>query len=303
MARVYVVEVPKGGSAKTTTAQNLASYYAKQGKRTLGIDIDGQASWSQLQGLFPRARRPTLYTALKQLIESFEARLPIYKTPSGLHFIPASSMLHQVVSELSNVERREYVLKQLLAPVMDRYDVIIIDTPPSLNPWTNNALVVADAIIIPTQVEPLGIASAGMMLEHLQKIRKRGLLEKDLMVSGAILTMMDSRTVLHRDMATIATQELGTYIHFFDTRIERSIQFPEAQFLRQSIEAYSPRGKGATAYGALAEEIWAGTHQVRVEDLEIPVGFADSLLQAATAAEDQDSDEEVAIPWEEVDVH
>src|SRR5260370_32874435 len=124
MARVYVVGVPKGASAKTTTAQNLPSYYAKQGKRTVGIYIDGQASWSQLQGLFPRARRPTLYAALKQLIESFEARLPIYKTPSGLRFIPASSMLHQAVSELSNVGRREYVLKQLLRPGLERSDVV-----------------------------------------------------------------------------------------------------------------------------------------------------------------------------------
>lgn len=286
MAYVIVIEVPKGGSGKTTTAANLATYLLTQGLRVAGIDADGQASWSHLNRLYPKKGRPTLYTALKELIETYEANLPIYTCPNGLAFVPAAGSLHQMEAELSSVERREYILQQLLSPILDDYDIIIIDGPPAINSWTNNLLVVADAVIIPCQVEPLGLAGAGAMLEHLQRIYKRKLLEKDLVVGGALLTMMDSRTVLHRSMADIARAELGKHIKLFDNHIERSIQFPEAQFYGKSIEVYSPGSKGALAYQAVAEQVLAGTRQTLISQLRVPLGFADSLLQAATAAEE-----------------
>jgi chromosome partitioning protein len=300
MPYIIAIEVPKGGAGKTTTAINLSTYLLAAGLRVLGVDADGQASWSHLQGLFPKKGRPTLHTAIKQLVDTYEARLPIYSCPNGLKFIPASSALHQVEAELAHVERREYILQQLLAPVLDRFDVIVIDGPPAINSWTNNLLVVADGVIIPTQVEPLGIAGAGAMLEHLMRICRRKLLEKDLVVCGGLLTMMDSRTVLHRSMAAIARSELGAHIKFFESHIERSIQFPEAQFYKQSIEAYSPGGKGAVAYKALAEQVLAGTCQTPVVSLRVPVGFADNLLQAATAAEEMEHADGVDLPLEEV---
>jgi chromosome partitioning protein len=300
MAYIIVIEVPKGGAGKTTTAINLSTYLIGAGLKVLGVDADGQASWSHLQGLFPKKGRPTLHTALKQLVDTYEAKLPIYSCPNGLKFIPASSGLHQVEAELAHVERREYILQQLLSPVLDRYDVIIIDGPPAINSWTNNLLVVADGVIIPTQVEPLGIAGAGAMLEHLQRIYKRKLLEKDLVVAGGLLTMMDSRTVLHRSMARIAQSELGQHIQFFGAHIERSIQFPEAQFYKQSIETYSAGSKGAAAYKALAEQVMSGACQTPVSKLRIPVGYADSLLQAATAAEESEDADGVDLPLEEV---
>src|SRR6266516_1715861 len=140
------------------------------------------------------------------------------------------------------------------------------------------------------------------MLEHLQRIRKRGVLEKDPVIAGALLTMMDPRTVLHRDMAEIAQEHLGAHIHFFQTRIERSIQIAEAQFYGKSMEAYNPKGKGAIAYAALAEEIMAGNHQVRVSTLNVPAGFADSLLQVATAVEEQVEDGGAEFTLEEVHI-
>jgi len=300
MPYIIVIEVPKGGAGKTTTAINLSTYLLAMGLRVLGVDADGQASWSHLQGLFPKKGRPTLHTAIKQMVDTYEARLPIYSCPNGLKFIPASGALHQVEAELAHVERREYILQQLLTPVLDRFDVIIIDGPPAINSWTNNLLVVADGVIIPCQVEPLGIAGAGAMLEHLQRVYKRKLLEKDLVVAGGLLTMMDSRTVLHRSMANIAQSELGAHIQFFDAHIERSIQFPEAQFFRQSIDAYQPGGKGAIAYKAVAEQVMSGACQTPVSTLRVPLGFADSLLQAATAAEETENPDGVDLPLEEV---
>jgi chromosome partitioning protein len=285
-AKVIFIGLPKGGTGKTTTAENLAKRFVKMNLRVLGIDADGQASWSQLQGLFPRKDRPTIYTAIKGYIDHYETRLPLYKLPSGLYFVPSTTALHQLPTELTNVERREYVLSHLLAAVSDRFDVIVIDTPPAVNnTWTNNIYAVADAAVMTVQVEPLAISQGGHMLEQLQRLYKIGLLKPDLMISGAVLTMMDSRTVLHRNLADIAREELGAHIKFFDTRIERSIQFPEAQFYGQPIEAYSPGGKGAIAYEALAQEVWAGARQVRVADLKVPAGFGDHLLEAASAAE------------------
>ncbi|MGH2496549.1 MAG: ParA family protein [Ktedonobacteraceae bacterium] len=302
-ARVLYIGGSKGGTGKTTTAQNLADKFMTMGKRVLGIDGDGSASWSHLNGLFPKKGRPNLYTAISQLTSSFEARLPIYHLPSGLHFIPSSSALHKVVVDIASVDRREYVLQQLLAPVLDRYDIIIIDCPPALNSWTTNIFAVSGEGIITVQIEPLGIASAGAVLEYLQGLQKRGVLEHDLKLSGALITMIDSRTLLHREMANVAQKELGKHINFFATRIERTIQFPEAQYFGQAITTYNPDSKGSAAYQALAQEVLAGTCQSRVSDLRVPAGFADQLLLSASSVEEQTGEGGTELTWEEIDVH
>jgi chromosome partitioning protein len=302
-ARVIFIGGSKGGTGKTTTAQNLASALLAKGLKVLGVDGDGQASWSHLNGLFPRKGRPNIFTAIKQLIENFEATLAIYHLPSGLDFIPSSAALHKIVSDLASVERSEYVLQQLLTPVSERYDIIIIDCPPALHAWTNNIFMAANEGIITVQLEPLGIASAGETLEYLQALRKRGLFQShDLKITGGLITMMDARTSIHRNMADVALDKLGPHIHFFNTRIERTIQFPEAQYFGMPIDLYNKDSKGTAAYKALAEEIVAGTNQRSVSQFHVPTGFADSLLMDASSIEEQVGEDGAEITWEEVHV-
>jgi chromosome partitioning protein len=302
-ARVIFVGGAKGGTGKTTTGQNLASALLAKGLKVLGVDGDGQASWSHLNGLFPKKGRPNIFTAIKQLIENFEATLAIYHLPSGLDFIPSSAGLHKIVSDLAGVERSEYLLQQLLAPVLDRYDIIIIDCPPALHAWTNNIFMAANDGIVTVQLEPLGIASAGETLEYLQALRKRGLFQShDLKITGGLITMMDTRTSIHRSLADVAQEKLGAHINFFTTRIERTIQFPESQYFGLPIDIYNKDSKGTAAYEALAEEILAGTSLISVSSLNVPAGFADSLLLDASSIEEQVGEDGAEISWEEVNV-
>jgi chromosome partitioning protein len=327
-ADVLSIGGSKGGTGKTTTAQNLsvkykpvhieqlpdmqlraehkqllAAQYQAQGKRVLGIDADGQGSWSHLNGLFPKKGRPNLYTALSKFLVSFEAKIPIYHLPSGLHFIPSSSALHKIIIDLIHADRREYILRQFLAPLLDRYDIIIIDCPPALNLWTTNIFVASTEIIITVQIEPLGIASAGEMLEYLQGLQKRGVFDHDLRIAGALMTMIDPRTVLHRELAKVAEQELGKHMRFFETRIERTIQFPESQYFGQTIQDYNAESKGSTAYQALADEVLSKKRQVRVADLKVPAGFADQLIIEVSSVEEQTGEGGTELTWEEIDVH
>lgn len=302
-ARVLFIGGGKGGTGKTTTAQNLASALIARGLHVLGVDGDGQASWSHLNGLFPRKGRPNIYSAVKGLIDNFEATVAIYHLPSGLDFIPSAAALHKIVSDLASVERSEYLLQQLLMPLADRYDIIIIDCPPALHAWTNNIYMASDEGILTVQLEPLGIASVGENLEYLQALRKRGLFQAhDLQISGGLITMMDTRTSIHRSLADIAEEKLGTYINFFQTRIERTIQFPESQYFGQPIDLYNKDSKGTAAYKALAEEVLAGSRLSSISNLNVPAGFADSLLLEASSIEEQTGEDGAEMKWEEVHV-
>jgi chromosome partitioning protein len=302
-ARIIFIGGGKGGTGKTTTAQNLASALLASGRKVLGVDGDGQASWSHLNGLFPKKGRPNLYTAIKQLIENYEATLAIFHLPSGLDFVPSSAALHKIVSDLASVERSEYLLQQLLTSVLDRYDIILIDCPPALNPWATNIFAASDDGIVTVQLEPLGIASAGESLEYLQGLRKRGVFaQHDLKITGGLITMIDSRTSIHRTLADVAQEKLGTYINFFQTRIERTIQFPEAQYFGLPIDMYNKDSKGTAAYQALAQEVLSGTSLSSVSSLNVPAGFADSLLLAASSIEEQVGEGGTDITWEEVHV-
>lgn len=303
VAQIEFIGGGKGGTGKTTTAQNLAAAFLAKGLKVLGVDGDGQASWSHLNGLFPRKGRPNLYTAIKGLIDNFEATVAIYHLPSGLDFIPSSAALHKIVSDLASVERSEYLLQQLLAPLVDRYDMILIDCPPALHAWTNNIFMASNGGIVTVQLEPLGIASAGETLEYLQALRKRGLFtQHDLKITGGLITMMDARTSIHRTLADVAQEKLGAHMHFFATRIERTIQFPESQYFGQPIDLYNKDSKGTAAYKALAQEVLLRANPSSVSALNVPAGFADNLLIAASSIEEQVAEDGTEITWEEVNV-
>jgi chromosome partitioning protein len=153
--------------------------------------------------------------------------------------------------------QREFVLQRLLAPVADRYDVILIDTLPYLGVLVINALVAAHEILIPLQAEYLSTESVSLIIEQVQ-IMRRSSLNPKLGIAGIVLTMVDGRTNISRDSINQLRRQIGDQITIFDTLIKRSVRFPESQSAHQTILHFDPDGDGAAAYRALANEVLNG---------------------------------------------
>jgi len=256
MARIIAVAVPKGGTGKTTTTINWGAALAAQGQRVLLVDFDPQGNLTQALGLRPADLEHTVYSAIKYFLTRFEPQLElaIQPTGAGVDLVPTSARLNLANDELAVAMQREYVLQKLLAPLAPRYDVILIDTLPYLGVLVVNALAAAREVLIPLQAEYLATESVALILDQVQLLRRSGL-NPHLRIAGVLLTMVDPRTVLHREAVAYARHELGHHVRIFDTVIKRSIRFPESQASHQTILQYEPHGEGAQAYRALAEEV------------------------------------------------
>ncbi len=260
MARIIAVAIPKGGTGKTTTVLNLGAALAEAGKRVLLVDTDPQASLTMALGYDVSSLEHTVYTALKYFLTTFHSQieLTIQKTDIGVDLVPSSIRLNRAQEELSATVQREFVLQRLLDPVTDRYDVILIDTLPYLGILVINALVAAHQVLIPMEPEYLAAESVTMMLEDIEFIHRSGLNPR-LGVVGILLTQVDQRTVIHRQVASHMHTEFGSRVPVFQTMIKQSIRFPESQACHQPILQYDPEGEGAMAYRALAREILDAT--------------------------------------------
>src|SRR6266545_2804195 len=230
MTRIISVAVPKGGTGKTTTALNLGAALAEQGHRVLLVDFDPQGNLTQALGLRPGDLEHTAYSAIKYFLTRFEPQLDlaIQPTSAGVDLVPASARLNLANDELAVAIQREYVLQKLLAPVAPRYDFILIDTLPYLGVLVVNALTAAHEVLIPLQAEYLATESVALIIDQVQLMRRSGL-NANLSIAGVLLTMVDPRTVLHREAVEYARRELGNHLRIFNTVIKRSVRFPESQ--------------------------------------------------------------------------
>ncbi len=260
MARIIAVAVPKGGTGKTTTTLNLGAALAERGQRTLLVDFDPQGNLTQALGCRPADLEHTVYSAIKHFLTCFEPQLDraIRPTDAGVDLAPTSARLNLANDELAVAMQREFVLRTLLTPLASRYDVILIDTLPYLGILVINALAAAHEVLIPLQVEYLATESVALILDQIALMRRSGL-NPTLTITGMLLTMVDQRTVLHREAMDYARRELGNQVRIFDTVIKRSIRFPESQASHQTILQYEPHGEGAQAYRMLAEEVLRAT--------------------------------------------
>lgn len=261
MARILAVAVPKGGTGKTTTTLNLGAALAEQGKRVLLVDFDPQGSLTVACGVRANEVEHTIHSAMKYFLATYESQidLAIRPTPAGVDLVPANIRLNLANAELTIATQGELVLQKLLAPIADRYDAILIDTLPYLGILVVNALVAAHEVLIPLEAEYLAAESVALMLEQIQFMRRSGL-NPNLSVCGILLTQVDARTVLSRQVIEYARKEFGTRVPVFETIVKRSVRFPESQAYHQPILQYEPNGDGARAYRALAAEVWNGTH-------------------------------------------
>ena len=238
----------KGGVGKTTTSAALAAGLAKKEKRVLAIDLDPQGNLGFSFGL-DIENGNTLFEALKGDVPIYDA----IQRKSGIDFI-RSNILLSGVAEVVKSEKRELLLKNLLAPVERFYDYIIIDTPPAFNVLTLNGYSAADYLIIPMSAEILSLVGLTQLRETYETIRKT--VNPDLKVMGILMTSFDGRRGLSwevKEMADGVAAQLGTKV--FDTVIRSSVAVAEAPAHGENIIEYAPRSNAARDYKAFVEEV------------------------------------------------
>ena len=248
MAQIIVLTNQKGGVGKTTTSAALAAGLAKKEKRVLAIDLDPQGNLGFSFGL-DIENGNTLFEALKGDVPIYDA----IQRKSGIDFI-RSNILLSGVAEVVKSEKRELLLKNLLAPVERFYDYIIIDTPPAFNVLTLNGYSAADYLIIPMSAEILSLVGLTQLRETYETIRKT--VNPDLKVMGILMTSFDGRRGLSwevKEMADGVAAQLGTKV--FDTVIRSSVAVAEAPAHGENIIEYAPRSNAARDYKAFVEEV------------------------------------------------
>jgi chromosome partitioning protein len=253
MTRIYTLVNQKGGVGKTTTAINLGAYLAYFGQRVLIIDLDPQANATSCLGVDRKSVKTGTYEAL--LGQSLIANSLLHNPRLKLSLLPSSQALAGAEIELVNELAREARLKTALAPLISRYDYILIDCPPSLGLLTVNGLVAAkDGVIIPVQCEYLALEGIGHLNQTIQRVRAH--LFPGLQIRGLVLTMHDARTRLSLDVVEEVRRHFPNQV--FEVVIPRSIRLAEAPSHGQPISMYAPGTTGAEAYKNLAIEIMTG---------------------------------------------
>jgi len=239
----------KGGVGKTTTVVNLGSYLAVAGERVLVIDLDPQGNATSGLGLDRNAIERSVYDAV---IDGINLGDLIVSGPiDGLDVVPSAIALAGAEVELAPLEGRERRLRRLLGDVVDLYDYLLIDCPPSLGLLTVNALTAAESVLIPLQCEYYALEGLTQLLATLDLVRDH--LNPPLVMKGVVLTMFDGRTKLSADVSAEVRRHLGPRV--FDTVIPRNVRLSEAPSHGQPITSYSPESTGALAYAALAAEL------------------------------------------------
>ena len=249
MARVIAFANQKGGVAKTTSTLNLAVALAEKGNSVLTVDLDPQGNLTMSQGLNPDSIERSMYDVLvhklpiEQIIHSGEIDLAV----SSIDLAGAELALSSVIG-------RERALEKALLAVKERYDFVLIDTPPSLGLLTINALVASNGVIVPVQCEYLSLRGLVQLENTLSMIREH--LNPTVEIQGILPTMYDSRTLHSREAIEILQENFGALV--FKTWIRKTVRYAEAPVKGVSVLKYDPTGAAAEAYRDLAKEVLNG---------------------------------------------
>ncbi|GEA89004.1 chromosome partitioning protein [Cellulomonas cellasea] len=251
-ARVIAMCNQKGGVGKTTSTINLAASLAEYGRRVLIVDFDPQGAASVGLGVSPHELDRTVYNLLMEPHAPVREVIHATSVP-GLDLLPANIDLSAAEVQLVGEVARESVLARVLRPVLDEYDVVLIDCQPSLGLLTVNALTAAHGVLIPLECEFFALRGVALLIETIEKVRDR--LNPRLEVDGILATMYDPRTLHAREVVARLNEAFGdTLLH---TVIGRTVKFPDSSVAAEPITTYAPTHSGATAYRQLARELIA----------------------------------------------
>ena len=247
MGKIYAVVNQKGGVGKTTTAVNLTAALTEAGKRVLLCDFDPQANATSGLGVDKRKAKQSVYDVI---INDVPAEQAIVKTNFG-DVLPSSPDLAGAGVELLSVPDPSFRLKNALDAVKDRYDVIFIDCPPSLEMLTVNGLAACDGILVPVQCEYYALEGLADLMTTMRLMKKR--INPGLEIFGVVLTMFDGRT----NFSTQVAQEVRRHFpgKVFATVIPRNIRLAEAPSHGLPVTVYDRSSRGSQAYKALAQEL------------------------------------------------
>ncbi|QXC59964.1 AAA family ATPase [Aquihabitans sp. G128] len=254
----------KGGVAKTTTVHALGVGMAERGKRILLVDLDPQASLTWACGVDPDALEASIHDVLLKRAKVTDV-LHVLEPPAPLevdgkagrtgtlHLLPSTIDLAGAELHLLTKTGREYVLRKALAKVVDDYDRVLIDCPPSLGILTINGLTAADEVVIPLQCESLSQRGVGQLLDTIEDVRDYT--NEDLQVRGAIATLFDGRTKLAHQVVEQVRREYGVAV--LEPFVPKSVKVAEAPAKGRSVLTHAPRSRSAEAYRDLAAQLLA----------------------------------------------
>ena len=251
MAKIFCIANQKGGVGKTTTTVNLAAGLAKVGQRVLMVDLDPQGNATMGSGVDKRQMALSVYDVLLESASVAEAA--VFSEKCGYHVLGANRELAGAEVELVEVERREKRLKTALAEVLDSYDFVLIDCPPSLSMLTLNGLCAAHGVIVPMQCEYFALEGLTDLVNTIKQVHAN--LNKDLAIIGLLRVMFDPRITLQQQVSDQLKAHFGDKV--FDTVIPRNVRLAEAPSYGLPGVVFDPSARGSQAFVAFASEMVA----------------------------------------------
>ncbi len=249
-ARVIAMCNQKGGVGKTTTTINLGAALAEYGRKVLLVDFDPQGALSVGLGIRTHELDVTIYNLLVERGHDIKELVQTTRVP-GLDVVPANIDLSAAEVQLVGEVAREMVLARVLRPLLDDYDVVLIDCQPSLGLLTVNALTAAHGVVIPLECEFFAMRGVALLIETIDKITDR--LNPRLQVDGILATMYDGRTLHSKEVVRSVVDHFQEIV--FHTVISRTVKFPDATLAAEPITSYASTHSGAEAYRQLAREL------------------------------------------------
>lgn len=249
MGRIIAIANQKGGVGKTTTAINLSACLSEIGQKVLTIDIDPQGNTTSGLGVDKNSVEASVYDLMLGDCTIEEA---VIKTDIENQYLVASNVnLAGAEIELIGIEEKEFILKKAVDQIVNDYDFIIIDCPPSLNMLTVNAMTTADTVLVPIQCEYYALEGLSQLMRTIELVQQR--LNPDLEIEGVVFTMYDART----NLSLQVVENVKSHLHqtIYKTIIPRNVRLAEAPSHGLPINLYDPKSAGAESYRLLAQEV------------------------------------------------
>lgn len=256
-SKIIAIANQKGGVGKTTTTFNLGVALARNGKKVLLVDMDPQSNLTAYAGFYEADKLPmTLTNLISQAIDDKEITTKecILSHKENIDIIPSSLNLFMLENAILVSDGGDYILRRCLDSVRDSYDYILLDCQPSLGPLTKNALACANSIIIPVQCQYFATKGMTELLKSISKTKRFGV-NPNLKIDGAVLTLVDKRTNLPKEIESKIRENYGNIVKLYNTQIPLAVRTAESTSSGGSIFSYDKNNKVAEAYSTLAKEV------------------------------------------------